>query len=1209
MRLLLKCAHTPRGLTIIVSFHCKCFRKEPEKAAEDRKVSKNSNVSACSCYQVTYRCSGDIAEAKRHNPDPTRLRRRRVYSDSSTAQDSHNWIFCDPSQQVIDSVSDACDGSQSEGVPSDVAGSQPQHTAAVMNILEMTKTQDDLWDSAMNGYVETSDFMHCNFSMDVFGDPWCDSVIVGASDGFGCSSLNLPVYAFLDSIMMGTYNPPDLYSKDDLNDVLDASSCDSCMTEPQVALCEPSMHAPYSFLHRASVKGHKVTLCDLTMSDSEETKDDFAMDSVDNAICDFTIDAPGENMGDCVVNDEENFTDENSIILGRSPCRLPHIQTEDSAQCAHKRDQRLSGCARSSFSSSSLSFVTETFSNWDQEEPVTMMTSCHCSQTNSHFVSTDSGYTLTHSKDEEGAGDGSGVPSSGIISVKKSQHSKTNDIRCDPVAESKYAGLQHTRGLIKVPEVRLSEDQPGDVLSSLVLTTLNGWNKGILDVQVHIPVRVLSLVGRWGPNNIHLTKLPGRDFLTEINAAGIYYQNYLSEIWEVGVQQYPVVLFIDQARFNSHGENIHGDFERRLAQNRLWRNTGETRGLDKIGMAPANLYNHRGQFDEQNRGGKFLEEYTPSEDKHTFLANNQSSLEPGLTLFLASRQCECGDTYFVSLVCPTLLFAESSASYLVRCHDDYLQNSRIVLQNSTTVLANCTIVLPQSPRVTLLTGHAIILKNALFETVSMYRGCLLYQGTNYADKNSPSGAQHRRRHASLVDAAIETDLNKHCVCVCKKTLPMLKTLQPAHVQRRRGKAKSVCRDKLSSRLCTKIKRAVGKEKSLIRAKPCPGGECLLSTVAKMVLRKRVTMPHPSAMFWLGTPLRSLYIGKRVGNGIRAHFSHAQLAHQRSNGSSMSKKKSKTSEHTDRNNNVNSDDTGGEDEDEEDDDDDDNKSIKAVELHEQNKITSEPVLLTITTTFIFISLGSTFLTKLADNMTYFDSYWFIWISVATIGYGDIVPTEQRLFLGILAYIFIGLCLMSNLISETSLFFSANVSKTRAITSDAVAIINTRKQLIVIQRRSERANDHWAILREKVLNKQIPHHLIEESNKYKAGLLVEEREMVRFAYKVYFKQAGQKYQPPVQDNATRMAPGIAPGIAPSVPADAGQGEEPDVYTDEAEDSVPDDQLSLLSEVPDVIHKEPDVRKAPKPNVWQKVKRATVNAFSGAKKKDLEDTPGQL
>ncbi|BFZ12931.1 hypothetical protein BsWGS_15970 [Bradybaena similaris] len=1191
------------------------LRREPDKSSKDITALKNTNRSACSCYQVTFRCSGDIAAAKCHNSDPTRLRSRRDYSDGCTAQGTHNWICCTaqgthnwiccgPSQQVVESVSAVCDR-HSEGVLTDVAENQLQHTAAgmdnpiaAMNILELTKTQEHLWDCVMNDCVETSNFMYGNFSIDVFGDPSCESAIVGASDGFGFSSLNDLFDVYLDSLMMGKYNSPDFYSKNDINDVLDgsavaetdASSCDCVMIEPRVALCEPSMHVPDNFLHGPSVNVPKVTLCDLTLSESAEANDDFAIDSFDNALCDFTIDSPGENLSYYFVNDEENFTDEHNIILCRSPCRLPQFQTEDSAQCAHKRDQRLSRCVRRSYSAYSLRFVTET-SNRHQNEPVPVIRSCHCSQTNSHFVSADCDYTLTQSKDEEGSTDGSGVPSSGIIFVKKPQHSKTDDIiRRGPVAE--HAGLKHIRSLIEVPEERLNEDDPGDALAGLVLSPLHGCGTEILDIQVHIPVGILSLVGRWELNNIHHTKLPGTGFVKEINAAGTY-QNYFSEIWQVGVQQYPVVLFIDQAWFSSSNGNIHGGAERRLVVDRLWRNTGAKGGLDKVGMAPEILFNHRGQFNKQTKGGAFLDAYKSSEDKHTFLGNiNQPSLGQAQAQMLVSRLPQCGRTYFVSFLCPTLVLPKRSAPYLLRCHYDYLQNSTIVLSNSTIVLPNSTTVLLQNTRATSVTEHAIIPKNTRFETDSICRECLLYVETNHAGKDSHSGIQHRGCHPRLADAAIETDINKHCASECRKTLPTLKILQPAHSQRRCDRPKSACRDKLSSRLCTQIKRAT--EKPLTRATPCPGAVSVLSAVAKMVLKKRVKKPRLSAMFWLGTPLRSLYIGKRVGNGIRAQFSHAKVAHQLSNGSSMSKRKSKTSKHThisrDRNNNVKSSD---DDDDDDEDEDDDDKSTNEEEPKDGgHKVTSEPVLLTIATTFVFISMGATVLTKLADNMTYFDSYWFIWISVATIGYGDIVPTEQRLFLYILAYIFIGLCLMSNLISETSLFFSSNVSKTRSITSDAVAIINTRKQLIVIQRRSERANNHWAILREKVMNKQIPHHLVEEANKYKAGLLIEEREMVRFAYKAYFKQTAPKYQPPVQDNAMSLAPGVL--------ADMGQGEIHDIYTDEARDSIPDDQSILLSEAaPEVVHPEPDVRQGRKPSVWQRTKKAIANTFSGTHK----------
>lgn len=65
---------------------------------------------------------------------------------------------------------------------------------------------------------------------------------------------------------------------------------------------------------------------------------------------------------------------------------------------------------------------------------------------------------------------------------------------------------------------------------------------------------------------------------------------------------------------------------------------------------------------------------------------------------------------------------------------------------------------------------------------------------------------------------------------------------------------------------------------------------------------------------------------------------------------------------------------------------------------------------------FIAAGSAVLPLWEDQLTYFDSVYFSYMSLSTIGLGDIVPRRMEFLLPTLVYITIGLWLTTALVEQ-------------------------------------------------------------------------------------------------------------------------------------------------------------------------------------------------
>ena len=88
----------------------------------------------------------------------------------------------------------------------------------------------------------------------------------------------------------------------------------------------------------------------------------------------------------------------------------------------------------------------------------------------------------------------------------------------------------------------------------------------------------------------------------------------------------------------------------------------------------------------------------------------------------------------------------------------------------------------------------------------------------------------------------------------------------------------------------------------------------------------------------------------------------------------------------------------------------------------------PPFVAIAIVFIYIFLGA-LMYRQWENWTYLEAFYFIFISVSTIGFGDVLPEHPNYFLVSSLYVFIGLALVSMVINVLIEFFSKTLDEAK------------------------------------------------------------------------------------------------------------------------------------------------------------------------------------
>ncbi|ESO82629.1 hypothetical protein LOTGIDRAFT_108839 [Lottia gigantea] len=85
-------------------------------------------------------------------------------------------------------------------------------------------------------------------------------------------------------------------------------------------------------------------------------------------------------------------------------------------------------------------------------------------------------------------------------------------------------------------------------------------------------------------------------------------------------------------------------------------------------------------------------------------------------------------------------------------------------------------------------------------------------------------------------------------------------------------------------------------------------------------------------------------------------------------------------------------------------------------------------LALTIVIVYMFLGAFIYTRW-EAWTYFEAVYFIFISISTIGFGDIIPAHPKFFLLSSVYVFIGLSLVSMCINVAIVYFTQQIDKAK------------------------------------------------------------------------------------------------------------------------------------------------------------------------------------
>lgn len=130
----------------------------------------------------------------------------------------------------------------------------------------------------------------------------------------------------------------------------------------------------------------------------------------------------------------------------------------------------------------------------------------------------------------------------------------------------------------------------------------------------------------------------------------------------------------------------------------------------------------------------------------------------------------------------------------------------------------------------------------------------------------------------------------------------------------------------------------------------------------------------------------------------------------------------------------------------------------------------PMTVAIVIMILYIVVGAAMYT-IWENWTFADSFYFVFISISTIGFGDILPEHPKYFILSFIYIFIGLSLVSMCINVAIEFFTKTMDKAKVKmdkAKDRVAEVGKEKMEKVgkhIDKTKEKAKEQYDKTKER------------------------------------------------------------------------------------------------------------------------------------------------